>query len=60
MKDAHWRGRLAMFALACMTLLTTGGCSGLSDLQMSQILQSVLTTGLSLLVQAAFGVGAGV
>ena len=59
MKNAMWRGRLMMLCLGCMTLMTAGGCSGLSDRQLSQILQSTVTTGMSTLLStvlsAAFG-----
>ena len=53
MKNSIWRGRLMMFSLSCMTLMTAGGCTGLSDRQLSQILQSTMTTGMSTLLSTA-------
>ena len=53
MKNAMWRGRLMMLCLGCMTLMTAGGCTGLSDRQLSQILQSTVTTGLSTILSTA-------
>lgn len=55
MKNPVWRGRMMMFCLGCMTLMSAGGCSGLSDRQLSSILQTVLSTGLSSLVSALLG-----
>jgi hypothetical protein len=50
MKSAIWRGRLVMMCLSCMALLGAGGCTGLSDRQLSSVLQAALSTGLSSLV----------
>lgn len=50
MSNVKWRGRLMVLCMGCMTLVAGSGCSGLSDQQLSSILQSVLTTGLSTLV----------
>ncbi|MFH1748076.1 MAG: hypothetical protein ABIG44_13655 [Planctomycetota bacterium] len=52
MKKSVWRGRLMVVCLAATTFLTTGGCNGLSDQQLSSIFQSVLTTGLTSAVNA--------
>ena len=51
MKNAVWRGRLIMFGMACCTILSMGGCTGLSDRELATIWQSVLTTALSTVVQ---------
>ena len=59
MKNAVWRGRIVMFGIACMTLLTAGGCSGLSDRQLSSVLQQTVTTALSTLVQSVLSIGTG-
>ena len=50
MSKVKWRGRLMVLCVGCMSLVAGGGCTGLSDQQLSSILQSVLTTGLSTLV----------
>jgi hypothetical protein len=50
MKNPIWRGRLLTLSLACCTLMATGGCTGLTDRQLSSMFQSVLTTGLTTLV----------
>ncbi len=59
MKYLNWRGRLMMLAGAGMTLLATGGCSGMSDQQLSSVLQTTITTALTTLVQAVLLGGAG-
>ena len=59
MKNAVWRGRFMVLCLAATAVLTTGGCGGLSDRQLSSIFQSVLTTGLSTAVNTALTAMAG-
>ncbi|MBU0639881.1 MAG: hypothetical protein KKB50_13515 [Planctomycetes bacterium] len=49
MKHYYWRGRMVRIWLASGTVLLLGGC-GLSDQQLTSILQSVVATGLSTLV----------
>jgi hypothetical protein len=59
MKNAVRRGRLVSLALAGLTLVGTSGCNGLSDRQLSTMLQSVMTTGLSTLVSTIISTAAG-
>ncbi len=58
MKLALWRGRLLTIVVAALGLLTTG-CNGLTDQQMSSILQSAIGTALNTLVQTILTTAAG-
>lgn len=59
MKNAVWRGRFVVLCLAATTVLTAGGCGGLSDRQLSSIFQSVLSTGLTTLMNTVITAFAG-
>ncbi len=59
MKKSVWRSKLAMFGMFCLALVGAGGCNGLSDQQLSGMLQSVMTTGLTTLLQAVITAAAG-
>jgi hypothetical protein len=59
MKNSVWRSRLMLFGVFCMTLLGSTGCNGLSDQQLSGMFQSVMTTGLSTLLQTIINAAAG-
>ncbi len=60
MINALWRGRVLLILLAGISLLATTGCYGLTDLQVSSILQSTITTGLATLVEVILAAAAGV
>jgi hypothetical protein len=59
MKKSVWRTRLMLFGVFCMTLVSATGCKGLSDQQLSGMFQSVMTTGLSTLLQTIINAAAG-
>lgn len=61
MKNAVWQYRALMLVSGLFTLVAAGGCRGLTDQQLSGVFQSVLTTGLTTLVNTliASAVGAG-
>jgi len=59
MSKSVWYVRLTALTVLCASLLGTAGCTGLSDRQLSQILQSVITSGLSALVSVFVSGAAG-
>jgi hypothetical protein len=58
MKKWHWRARYYVLVLAAGGLCAAGGC-GLSDQQLAQIWESVISAGLSTLVQNALTLATG-
>lgn len=60
MMKALSRGRLLLVTLVCLACLAATGCRGLTDLQLSTILQQTVTTGLAALVDVLISGALGV
>jgi len=58
MKKWHWRARYYVLVLAAGGLCAAGGC-GLSDQQLAQVWESVISAGLSTIVENALTLAAG-
>jgi hypothetical protein len=59
MMKALLRGRLLLITLVCLTCLGTTGCGGLTNIQLTSILQASLQSGLSALAQAIVAIATG-
>jgi hypothetical protein len=60
MMKALSRGHVLLITLACLTCLAATGCRGLTDLQLSSILQTTVTTALTTVVSAIISAATGV